>query len=243
MGVPDITLEANEVTVSVNFGNTWVKGVDSFGRPVVDFASSFPAETTDLDGDGKLDPAGFELNTGSKSIYVDYEGELLIGASVGQAIMQLSEFVHLSGSMAFELGPTYMVTVDAGIPSEIKNLINEALGADSTIQDLLDAIGIDLEAGTIEHEVVSFTMGGSNINAFVGMDGPYWTDLDGDGSISWVTVEQVDGEDEYITLTEAEGDSNDVSERHRQHCRVGLHAGGGGCGFWYDRNAVQQSHL
>jgi hypothetical protein len=212
VGLPDITLEANEVTVSVNFGNQWVAGVESFGRPVVDFAASFPAETTDSDGDGKLDPKGFELETGSKSIYIDFEGELLIGASVGQAVMHLSEFVHLSGSLAFELGPTYMVTVDAGIPAEIRNLIVEALeyfGVDETLQNLLDLIGIDLAAGTIEHEVVSFTVGGSNINAFVGMEGPYWTDLDEDGAISWVKVEQVNGEDVYKKLTEAEGDANE----------------------------------
>jgi hypothetical protein len=210
VGLPDMILEANEVTVSVNFGNAWVKGYDSFGRPVVDFASSFPAQ--DRDGDGELDPVGFELKTGSDSIYIDHEGELLIGASVGNAILQLSEFVHLSGTMAFELGPTYMVTVDAGIPAEIKYLLNEVLnqvGVDETLQTLLDALNIDLEAGTIQHEVISFTMGGSNINAFAGMNGPYWTDLDGDGDISWVKLENVNGEDTYITMTEAEGDSNE----------------------------------
>ncbi|MDH5700258.1 MAG: hypothetical protein OEZ41_09890, partial [Nitrospirota bacterium] len=200
VGLPDITLEANEVSVSVNFGNTWIKGVESSGRPVVDFASSFPAETEDVDGDGKLDPAGFELKTGDDPIYIDYDGELLIGASVGQAIMQLSEFVHLSGSMAFELGPTHMVTVDAGIPSEIKTLFNQAL-SNSDVADALEALGLNLDAGTIEHEVISFTIGGSNINAFVGMDGPYWMDWDGDGSISWVKVEQQNGEDVYTKLT------------------------------------------
>ncbi len=105
----------------------------------------------------------------------------------------------------------YMVTVDAGIPAEIRNLIVEALdyfGVDETLQNLLDALGLDLAAGTIEHEVISFTVGGSNINAFVGMDGPYWTDLDGDGAISWVKAEQINGEDIYTTLTEDQGDTN-----------------------------------
>jgi hypothetical protein len=66
VGLPDMILEANEVTVSVNFGNAWVKGYDSFGRPVVDFASSFPAQ--DRDGDGELDPVGFELKTGKPAV-------------------------------------------------------------------------------------------------------------------------------------------------------------------------------
>ncbi len=243
VGVPDVTLEAKDIRVAVNFGNTWVKGVESFGRPVVDFASSFPGEdsndngvldtedingngvldegedangnkvldTEDLDGDKKLDPPGFELNTGSEPIYIDHEGELLIGASVGQAVMHLSQFVHLSGSLAFELGPTHRVTVDAGVPAEIRNLIIQALdyfGVDETLQDLFAKLGINLEAGTIEHEVASFTVGGSNINAFVGMNGPYWTDWDGDGAISWVTAEQVDGKVVHTALTaDADGDT------------------------------------
>lgn len=171
---------------------------------MVDFTSSFPAETTDADDDGKLDPAGFELNTGTEPVYIDHAGELLIGASVGQAILHLSEFVHLSGSLAFNLGPTYTVTVDAGIPAEIRNLILEALdyfGVDQALQNLLDLLGIDLAAGTIEHEVISLTVGGSNINAFVGMNGPYWTDLDANGAISFVAVEQLGGEEIYTTLT------------------------------------------
>jgi hypothetical protein len=211
VGVPDVTLEANDIAVSVNFGTTWIKGVESSGRPVVDFASSFPAETEetgDVDRDGKLDPAGFELDTGSEPIYIDHEGELMIGASVGQAVMHLSQFVHLSGSLAFELGPTHRVTVDAGVPAEIRNLIVQALdyfGLNTTLQNLLDLLGINLEAGTIEHEVASFTVGGSNINAFVGMNGPYWTDWDGDGTISWVTP-QIEGVSVHRTLGDTNGD-------------------------------------
>ncbi|MCU0918327.1 MAG: hypothetical protein MUC88_27740, partial [Planctomycetes bacterium] len=204
VGVPDVTLEATDIRVAVNFGNAWVKGVESSGRPVVDFAASFPAETTDSDGDGKIDPAGFELNTGHAPVYIDHAGELLIGASVGQAILHLAQFVHLSGSLAFSLGPTYTVTVDAGIPAEIRTLLLEALdyfGVDQTLQDLLDLLGLDLAAGTLAHEVISLTVGGSDINAFVGTNGPYWTDLDADGAISFVVVEEDAGADTYRTLT------------------------------------------
>jgi hypothetical protein len=38
------------------------------------------------------------------------------------------------------------------------------------------------------------------------MDGPYWTDLDGDGAISWVTPAKVNGEDKYLTLTAVDVD-------------------------------------
>jgi hypothetical protein len=153
--------------------------VESSGRPVVDFVSSFPVEdlndngvldtedidgngvldegedtndnevldTEDLDGAKKLDPAGFELNTGSQPIYIDHEGELLIGASVGQAIMHLSEFVHLSGSLAFELGPTYMVTVDAGVPAEIRNLIVMCWNIRRAQVQIFSIARIDLKPG------------------------------------------------------------------------------------------------
>ena len=30
------------------------------------------------------------------------------------------------------------------------------------------------------------TVGASNVNAFAGVNGPYWTDMDGSGDISWV---------------------------------------------------------
>jgi len=213
VGIPDITLAASEVTVEVNFGTTWIAEQESSGRPVVDFASSFEAK--DRDGDGEIDPAGFELKTGSKPIYIDYAGELLIGASVGHAILQLSEFVHISGSMAFELGATHEVTVDTGMSAELLNLLTQAqsLAQGTALKELNGAIselGLNLAEGTIEHKVVSFTVGGANLSAFVGMDGPYWTDLDDSGGRSWVTAEQVNGETIYTQLTEDADDDGYV---------------------------------
>ena len=42
------------------------------------------------------------------------------------------------------------------------------------------------------------TIGAANVNAFVGINGPYWTDLDGDRNFSWALP---DG----TTLTNADG--------------------------------------
>ena len=46
----------------------------------------------------------------------------------------------------------------------------------------------DMEKGKSgeEVEVDLFTVGASKVNAFAGQNGPYWTDLDGSGDLSWV---------------------------------------------------------
>ena len=45
------------------------------------------------------------------------------------------------------------------------------------------------------------TLGAADVHAFIGLNGPYWTDLDGDHQISWTAANG-------NTLTAAEADTN-----------------------------------
>ena len=61
--------------------------------------------------------------------------------------------------------------------------------------------------------VTSMTIGGADISAFVGSHGPYWTDVDGDGEISWalpaLTDADGDGFIDVVTLSaNADGTTN-----------------------------------
>ncbi|MEZ6119777.1 MAG: hypothetical protein R3C28_24860 [Pirellulaceae bacterium] len=64
---------------------------ESLGKAVVDWQTSFPAEAdeTDADGDGKIDPAGFELATSSASIYLDAEARPYLRATADNALLQI----------------------------------------------------------------------------------------------------------------------------------------------------------
>jgi hypothetical protein len=72
-----------------------------------------------------------------------------------QGFLELNLFnaVFLTGSVAFELGPTKEVTLTNG---DTRN-------------------------------VTTMTIGAANVTAFIGANGPYWTDLDGDHSVDEAT--------------------------------------------------------
>ncbi len=178
-----LTVNGQGITLNLNNGDEWPGG---FGPPVIDFANSpsFAAEDLDgdgvlddgedRDGDGKLDPVGFEVPTGGDPVYLDYDGNQRIGVSIAAAKINLFTFIYLEGSFAFEKGPTYMVNVATGIPANLGAALG-TIGLDS----LASAIGsvADIEIGenfsSINNlEVDSFTIGASNVNAFVGFGIP-----------------------------------------------------------------------
>jgi hypothetical protein len=80
----------------------------------------------DADGDGKIDPMGYEVRTGSGSIYLDYDGNQRIGASVSDAVLKISEFVYLAGDFAFEKGPVFRV---AEVCTQISTNTAQFIGA------------------------------------------------------------------------------------------------------------------
>ena len=99
-------------------------------------------QALDADGDGKFDPAGYEVNTGGEPVYLDMDSSLI--RAQGFLELNLFDTIYLTGSVAFELGPVQEVT-------------------------LTDA------AHTVK-EVTTMTVGAANVTAFIGANGPYWTD-------------------------------------------------------------------
>ena len=145
-----------------------------------------PTLAGDADGNSDLTlDVGFAVQTGTNTdpIFLDYEGGERIIASVGIATLKISEYVHITGSIAFEKGQIETVAVTGGLFSD--------LGAKAA--DFLEGVGLPASlldsflAQEGSQRTLSFlTIGASNVHAFFGMDGPYWTaDLDGDREISW----------------------------------------------------------
>ena len=137
---------------------------------------------------------GYAVATGTTSqpIYLDFAGEKIL-ASVEWVELTISEFVHIAGSFAFEKGPTATVDVTGGLVT----------GAASDYLDQLNLPNnISIPATGADTTQLSFmTLGASDVHAFVGLHGPYWTDLDGDHQISWT-------DDAGNELTAAVADAN-----------------------------------
>ncbi len=188
VGIDEVLISADNVEVNLNVGPQWTGTASNQGPAVVDFETSFKAEDpgVDVDNDGLLgEPVGFEVRTGTNSapIYIDHDGNERIGASVEMAEIQISEFVHVKGSVAFEKGPAQEVDVTGGLLAELGADAGEFLtdlGLPADYADSFPALG-----GT-STQLAFMTIGASNVHGFVGMDGPYWTnDLDGDRTVSW----------------------------------------------------------
>jgi len=88
-------IDATDITMNLNTGNSWP---GDMGPPVIDFQKSF--ETSDGAADGS-----FAVPTGGEEVLLDYDGNQRIGVSFANADINIAEFVHLNGSVAFEKGP------------------------------------------------------------------------------------------------------------------------------------------
>ncbi|MBT7430109.1 MAG: hypothetical protein HN783_09900, partial [Ilumatobacter sp.] len=160
------------------------------------------AWAADDDGDGKLDPAGYEVRTGTGTapVYLTFDGNQRIGASAEWVTVQLAEFVHIEGSIAFEMGPAINnVRVADGFLSDLGATAGDFLkgiGLPATIVNNYPLFSSDTPNPTTDVSVM--TVGAANVHAFIGFDGPYWTDHDGDREISWALPNGT-------TLTNADG--------------------------------------
>ncbi|MBN2477300.1 MAG: hypothetical protein JXB62_22025 [Pirellulales bacterium] len=190
VGIDEVQLDANHVVVDVNVGPKWTGTASGMGPAVVKFATSFPSHDSD--------PAGYPVRTGTTSapVYIDFDGKQL-GASIEQATLKISEFVHITGSIAVDSGPARRVDVTGGLLSSLGDGAGEfltELGLPSDFADSFPAL-----SGTTT-QLGFMTIGAANVHAFVGMDGPYWTDLDGDRHIGWA-FNTGDGDDASRTIT------------------------------------------
>ncbi|WP_139117637.1 LEPR-XLL domain-containing protein [Endozoicomonas atrinae] len=145
IGIDQLTVRAEDIRININTGKSLPGGA---GAAVIDFGSSFLAENADndADGDGKTDPAGYEVKAGSQSIYIDYDGNERIAASLNQAELNVGGFVTASGNFSFQKGPTQIVNVK--VPN-----------------------GVEKEEYSYDVEVESLQIGGQNVTVFAGIGG------------------------------------------------------------------------
>ena len=122
----------------------------------------------DIDGDGKFDPIGYEVNTGGDPVYLTMNSPLIRA----QGFLQLNLFdtVFLTGSVAFELGPRQHIVLTDGTPKEVTTMTIGAANVTAFIgtggpywTDLngnhqVDAL-TELNAGAIGFHITNFDMG------------------------------------------------------------------------------------
>ena len=158
----EVSVKDVEVIINTN-SNTWPGGL---GPAVIDWG------LTDWnDGD---DTPGLQVPTGArnpdgskKTITLDMDGNERIGVSVGEATLLLADFIYLTGSLAFEMGPTYTIDINTGVSA---NLV-DTLGLPSILPGV---------------QVSTITLGGSHLKAFVGLDAKeYFTKPDDNNSIGF----------------------------------------------------------
>ena len=110
VGVPDLTLSASNLEIRVNQGSaagTWVGNL--FGAsPVVDYLDSFPST------------GGLQIPTDTTGAHppvtLDYTDEE-IGVSSDQVVLEISQYVYVSGGFNFDKGPGQLVDVNTGLNS------------------------------------------------------------------------------------------------------------------------------
>lgn len=178
LGIPEITFEAAGIEVQINGGTfdpeKWPGVRGSNPPPVVDFLASFPGNPTE--------PDGYRVETGRDAapVYLVFDGPIL-GASCERANIQISQFVYITGSVAFAKGPVETVQladslVDTAVIDELIEKIVVETGLTPDQKATLEAI-----IGLTEKELQFLTIGGYQVHAFVGLGGPYWVDADDGG--------------------------------------------------------------
>ena len=152
VGVDGVTASIEDLTVEINQAALLTTPT----APPVGFLAA-AVNFTLLSGGGLdvqtgLDPDGTAGPLEPPSIKLDFSGSTFRAAAT--ATLTVGDFVHVSGSIAFEKGS--LITVGLVNPN-------------------------GLSAGTAQ--VTPMLIGGTNLNVFVGDGGPYFVDSDGDGDI------------------------------------------------------------
>ena len=139
VGIDGVTASADGIKVELNLSSPSINGFPVL--PVINFAG--------LTG-GKYAVKTGAKDTSGNPITVDLDmGTPLIRAQ-GFVNLSILDIIFVSGSVAFELGPTQTVTLSGG-------------GGTKTVTTM--SIGI------------------ANANAFIGANGPYWTDTNHSKSV------------------------------------------------------------
>ncbi|MEO7578774.1 MAG: calcium-binding protein, partial [Massilia sp.] len=132
-GGEDFKLSGQDISVQLNWSAGW-EGLAG-KRPTIDYASSFAG--------------GLEVKTGNAPVVIDYGPGAFMAASVTNAVLQVSQFLNITGDFAFRRAEDTTISVGSGFGVSFDNV----------------------RASSIE-------FGGHNLKAFVGVNGPYRIDSD-----------------------------------------------------------------
>ncbi len=126
-------------TVNGNGGVTVGEAADLLGGTAAAMAA---AKAADPSNTGFISPDGMAINTGGTPVYLDMNSPLILAQA--QLILDVDSIILLTGSFAFELGPTQNVQLTGGT------------------------------SGTANTATVTtLTVGASNVSAFIGWNGQY----------------------------------------------------------------------
>ncbi|MCJ8346496.1 hypothetical protein MJH12_13210, partial [bacterium] len=125
-----------------------------------------------------------EIATGSdSSVTIANMGtSQLLRVSIGQALMKLGDFIHVSGGLFFEKSSGTIVNVKTGLPVDL-NGDSKLSGIKADLNQLKTDGLLSADNSTITGLSVStLTLGAGNVDIFVGLD-PYFIDSNNDGVI------------------------------------------------------------
>ncbi|WP_295538365.1 calcium-binding protein, partial [uncultured Pseudacidovorax sp.] len=146
-GMGDVLkVRAEDVTIEVNYGGLLFGGLL---KSTANFSSIVDPVTNQH---------GFKVRTGpSTGVYLNFEGTQLLGVDIGYAELQVSQFLSLSGSLAFRKGDRFMADVNLGALQKLMNEAGTLLGTSSTLKLQMETI----------------TLAGHDLQGFAGVGGPY----------------------------------------------------------------------
>ncbi|MFC1891296.1 beta strand repeat-containing protein, partial [Thermodesulfobacteriota bacterium] len=187
VGVEGMTLRAEDLMVAIN--QSGGSALPVIGPPLPDpTPGAPPVNLNPTVADYEAIPLNVKTGPGEDDIvtldFAGSNGELLEAS--GSVTIDMFGFFHVSGNFAFTKKTESVLLYDT---------VTKQAHNDETTVDVL-------------------TVGASNVNAFAGVNGPYWTDMDGSGDISWVDengvpkVNDLDGDgivdpDETAELSES----------------------------------------
>ena len=170
VGFEDIlTLTSRMITVELNGGTVLVPLAPA---ATIDWGLSFP------------DTSGLEVQTGDPEnpVVLDYRGTPLVGVSAEHVVLDIGEFVHLSGAFSFRMGEVETVDVNTGVldplvpPPSLVGLTNVTDTDDGTLGRTTDYSTIwNLRVSTIK-------VGAEGVSLFIGHNlAPFDIDTDDNG--------------------------------------------------------------
>jgi Ca2+-binding RTX toxin-like protein len=213
VGLEDfLELTAEDIEIEINQGSPWLGAIPGMPNPVVDWVHSFPDSDTEAEGGDGPDVDGYEVRTGTTeaapTVLLDFEGTPLIGVSADAILLQISDFIHVSGAFSFRIGPVRTLDIATGLttvtcPSAAPILAVTTTASTTEMYRSDDCSMLhNVRMNTIE-------VGTSGLSVFVGY-GPglsAWNlDDDADGVLSLAEFEALTG-DTNTANTEYDGDA------------------------------------